>query len=74
MKIQITPQSREGIAIRDCYDLLQDLAREIESAGETLGQPHSASQHLVRATNKLSQAKERLIATGVIQYQQLTLK
>lgn len=72
-KCQITPQSKEGIAIKDAYLELQAISRSLRGISETLADPFKASQHIIEAQASLRNAENNLIATKVIDYKQLAL-
>lgn len=70
---RIVPQSAAAAAIREAYDRLIDVQRELEMAGEVADKPHLSYQHILKANNYTSRAIGNLVATQVIKYEQLTI-
>ena len=71
---KIVPQSNAAASIRDAYDDLRDIQRELVLAGDLADKPHLSYQHILKAQSHATDAVNRLVATQVIKYEQLTMR
>ena len=72
-RYRITPQSAPANAIRNAYDRMIDVQKELLVLYEILNAPAPVFTHLNSANRLLTSAINNLLATEVITYKQLTI-